>query len=130
MNKRWLLDTNVLVDYLRGLPAAVKFIDRIIVTDTCHISVITVAEIFAGVKDGKERQVLESFLSVFETISLDGTIAREGGLHKREYGKSHGVGLADALIAASCEQSNTTLATLNLKHFPMLKKAKNIHQPY
>lgn len=130
MNKKWLIDTNILIDYLRGLPNAIKFVDKIITADSCCISVITVAEIFAGVKEGKERQALESFLSIFEIISLDNVIAREGGLFKREYGKSHGVGLADALIAATCEQNHATLVTLNLKHFPMLKKSKNIHLPY
>lgn len=129
-NKKWLIDTNVLIDYLRNLPAAIKYIDKIITTDICCISVITVAEIFAGVKDEKEHRLIESFLNIFEIIPLDNIIAREGGLYKREYGKSYGVGLADALIAATCEKNNATLVTLNLKHFPMLKKSKNIHQPY
>jgi predicted nucleic acid-binding protein len=41
-------------------------------------------------------------------------------LFRRDYGKSHGVGLADALIAASAEMRGAVLVTLNRKHFPML----------
>ena len=46
--------------------------------------------------------------------------AVRGGLFRRDYGKSHGVGLADALIAATAELAQATLVTLNAKHFPML----------
>ncbi|MHC4458909.1 MAG: PIN domain-containing protein, partial [Planctomycetota bacterium] len=44
-----------------------------------------------------------------------------GGLYKRDYGKSHGVGLADAILAATAEAENAELKTLNTEHFPMLK---------
>ena len=39
---------------------------------------------------------------------------------RRQYGRSHGTGLADALIAASVAAAGGTLATLNRRHFPML----------
>jgi len=44
-----------------------------------------------------------------------------GGLYKRDYGKSHGVGLADAILTATAEAENAELKTLNTKHYPMLK---------
>jgi predicted nucleic acid-binding protein len=43
-------------------------------------------------------------------------IAKTAGLYRRDYGKSHGVGLADAIIAATCESENAVLKTLNVKH--------------
>ena len=84
------------------------------------ISVITVAELYSGVREGDERQALGDFLTVFELIPLDEIVAAKGGLYRRDYGKSHNVGLADALIAATAETKNTTLVTLNQKHFSML----------
>lgn len=39
----------------------------------------------------------------------------------RDYGKSHGVGLADAIVAATAQIENAELKTLNTKHYPMLK---------
>ena len=48
-------------------------------------------------------------------------------MHRREYGKSHGVGLADALIAATAEVVGAQLVTLNKKHFPMLD---DVYVPY
>jgi predicted nucleic acid-binding protein len=42
------------------------------------------------------------------------------GLWRRDFGPSHGVGLADAVIAATAAEKGATLVTTNRKHFPML----------
>jgi predicted nucleic acid-binding protein len=83
-------------------------------------SVITVAELYAGVRDGEERQRLDAFVAAFEVLALDRQPAQRAGLWRRQYGPSHGTGLADALIAASAEAAGATLVTLNRRHFPML----------
>jgi len=113
-----LIDTGVLVDYLRGRTEAAAFLEAR--TEPLLISVITVAELFAGVREGEERRLLEQFLSAFEIVALSREIARTGGLYRRDYGPSHGVGLADALIAATAELKQARLVTLNSRHFPMV----------
>ena len=75
----------------------------------------------AGVREGEERSRLERFLRAFEIIPLDQGLAVQGGLYRRDYHKSHNVGLADALIAATATQRQALLVTLNRKHFPMLQ---------
>jgi predicted nucleic acid-binding protein len=114
-----LLDTDVLVDFFRGYSKAVTFVNanssRII------LSSIVVAELYAGVKGGSELTVLENFVSLFRVLPVTSEIAKRGGLYKRDYGKSHGVGLADAIIAATCEAENAELKTLNVRHYPMIK---------
>jgi len=82
---------------------------------------MTVAELYAGVREGEERSRLERFLRAFEIIPLDQRLAVQGGLYRRDYSKSHNVGLADALIAATATQRQVPLVTLNRKHFPMLQ---------
>ena len=117
-----LLDTDVLVDFLRGHGTAVKFVKarsaRII------LSSIVVAELYAGVKGDAEQAVLEDFISLFRIVPVDANIAKAGGLYKRDYGKSHGIGLADAILAATAEAENAELKTLNTKHYPMLKRLR------
>src|ERR1044071_5568218 len=76
---------------------------------------------------GAEREALDYFIAAFEIVPVDQTIASMGGLNLRDYGKSHGVGLADAIIAATAEVRKADLVTLNKKHFPMLT---NIIVPY
>lgn len=114
-----LPDTDVLVDFLSGHSRAVAFVtthaERII------LSSLVVAELYTGVKGEKEQAALEAFVSLFRVVPVDAEIAKIGGLYKRDYGKSHGVGLAEAILAATAEAWNADLKTLNIKHYPMLK---------
>ncbi|MBA2734236.1 MAG: type II toxin-antitoxin system VapC family toxin [Acidobacteria bacterium] len=118
MAKQLLIDTDVLIDYLRGQAEAVGYLEGL--TEPPLISAVTVAELYAGVREGEEREALEYFIAAFEIVSVGETIAGIGGLNRRDYGKSHGVGLADAIIAATAEVKEADLVTLNKKHFPML----------
>ena len=64
-----------------------------------------------------------------ETSQGDGTntvfpitveIAKEAGYLRQSYFKSHGMGLADAMIAATAKAHGATLVSLNVRHFSML----------
>ena len=114
-----LVDTDILVDFLRGYNKAVEFVNAHVAL--IILSSIVVAELYAGVKGEQEQAALDSFISIFQIVSPDLGIAKAAGLYKRNYGKSHGVGLADALIAATAEAENAELKTLNIKHYPMFK---------
>jgi hypothetical protein len=113
-----LLDTDVLVDFFRGYDQAVDFVNA--TASRIILSAIVVAELYAGVKGDEEYAILENFVSLFHVIPVTDEIARIGGLYKRDYGKSYGVGLADAIIAATCYAENAELKTLNTKHYPMI----------
>jgi len=119
MARAMLLDTDVLIDFLRGYEKAVSFVNanssRII------LSSVVVAELYTGVKGDAEQATLERFISLFRVIPVDSEIAKTGGLYKRDFSKSHGVGLADAILAATAESENAELITLNTKHYPMIR---------
>ena len=115
-----LVDTDVLIDFLRGLEQAKHFIANL--PDEVYISAITVAELYVGVRNGKERTTLTELIDTFEIIDLNAELTAEGGLLRRDYGLSHGVGLNDALIAATAIKRRLKLATLNAKHYPAMKK--------
>lgn len=121
----FLIDTDILIDYLRNDTNAIKFLEMH--TSPPFLSTVTVAELYAGVKDGKERKILDQFIHYFTIIPVDLEISRLGGLYRRDFGPKQGTGLADAIIAATATQKNIRLATLNKKHFPMLN---NIYIPY
>jgi predicted nucleic acid-binding protein len=117
MSNPVLPDTDVLVDFLRGYGEAVSFVhenaNRIV------LSAVVVAELYAGVKDVEEQAVLERFVSLFRIIPVTAGIAKVGGLYRRDYGKSQGVGPADAILAATADAEGAELKTLNVKHYPM-----------
>ena len=119
MARSILLDTDVLVDFFRGHSKAVAFVNAH--SAQIILSPIVVAELYAGVKGDAEQAALENFVSLFRVVPLGAEIAKAGGLYKRDYAKSHGVGLADAILVATAEAENAELKTLNTKHYPMLK---------
>ncbi|MBC8346069.1 MAG: type II toxin-antitoxin system VapC family toxin [Candidatus Marinimicrobia bacterium] len=121
----YLLDTNILIDFLRGKEKAIIFIKGLALQPV--ISTLTVAELFAGVKGKKESVAIHNLIDACEVIPVNEEIAEEGGQIKNKYQKSHQIGLADALIAATANILKMDLVTLNQKHFPMLK---NIIVPY
>jgi predicted nucleic acid-binding protein len=120
-----LIDTDVLIDLLRGRAEAVAFLQGL--ADPPLVSAVTVAELYAGVRDGPERTALDAFIATVTVLPVDGAVAARGGLIRRDYAKSHHVGIADALIAATAELYGATLVTLNRKHSPMLA---SVHVPY
>ena len=98
MAKPILIDTDILVDFFRGYSKAVVFVNKY--NDRIILSSIVVAELFAGVKGDTEQTALQDFISLFRVVPVNTEIGKTGGLYKRDYGKSHGVGLADAILAA------------------------------
>lgn len=115
---RVLLDPTLLVGCFRDLPAAVAFVEGL--DEPPHLSAIHIAELYAGVRDDEERERLDTALGLFRTHPIDGELGRAGGLLKRRWGPGHGVGLADAPIAATVQAHGLVLVMRNRKHFPML----------
>ena len=119
MVERLLLDTDVLVEYLRGREEAVGYLEGL--ASDLYVSVISVAELFAGVTGDEEERSLRQFLLAFDAVPVSEKVARTGGLYRRDYGPSHGTGLADALIAATAEENGAKLVSFNRRHFPMVE---------
>jgi len=119
MNKKLLVDTDIIIDYLRDYKPAVLYLEK--TTHQLQLSAITVAELYAGIRDKDEQKAIENFLGAFEIISVNNAVAQIGGTFRKKYGKSHGTGLADALIAATAIDQQCNFATLNSRHYPMLK---------
>ena len=119
MNKPVLVDTDVMVDFLRGHPKAVALLQAH--STQVILPSIVAAELYAGVKGDAELITLDSLIALFRIIPVSRDIARGGGLYRRDYAKSHGVGLADAIVAATVDAERADLKTLNVKHYPMFK---------
>ena len=117
-----LTDTDILIDYLRGEPEAVAFVESNV--NRICLSAITVAELNQGVKGARERDCVDALVSGFTILPITEEIAREAGLLCRQYRKSHGSGLADCLVAATSLLQGLPLKSLNLKHFPMVEDAE------
>jgi len=115
---RLLIDTTVLLDFLRGHPRAVRYMRGL--SHKPYVSAMTVAELYGGVREGTKRQTLDRVISGYEHVPIDDMVAESGGLIFRKFSRSRGIRLADALIAACAEVVNAQLVTHTRKRFPML----------
>ncbi len=114
-----LFDTNILIDYLKDKPEATSLIVRCLKEGRIlTISLISKVELLSGARPGEEKN-LQGFLDAFERIGLDDNIAEAAGRYMILYRKSHGINIADAIIAASALEREAVLYTLNDRHFPM-----------
>ena len=120
-----LLDTNILIDYLRGISPAASYLENS--SDALSISALSLAELRAGARNDDEKEVIRDFLLSFDVLPADAAICETGGDFKARYGPSHGVDLIDGIIAATSQVRQLPLVTLNRKHFPMLD---NVIVPY
>ena len=120
-----LVDTDVMIDFFRGVLPAVDLISRS--SDSIALSVITEAELYAGVREGKERHSIETFLNLVTIIPVNRAIAQKAGLYQSDFARATKIGMADSIIAATAETEKLQLLTLKIKHFPMLH---DIQSPY
>ena len=107
---RALFDTNILIDYLRGISLAREEFDRYSLK---AISVVTWLEILVGANARTERETRD-FLHGFDRIPVDHATAERAV----ELRKAHRLKLPDAIIWASAQVHAMLLVTRDTKGFP------------
>jgi predicted nucleic acid-binding protein len=117
-----VLDTTVLIEHLRGVPAARDYLRSLTSVPTC--SEVTRTEVLQGLRSS-ERRAAEALFAALRWADVDEPIARRAGDLGRRYRRSHpGLALADLLIAATALELGQPLATLNVRHFPMFSRLR------
>ncbi len=115
----YLLDTNILIRYLRRTPGYREMLQQIARVDALSISAITRLEIIRGMRK-HEGEITFGLLNSLETIPISAEIAdAAGGLIQFYQASGITLGTADAIIAATGLSRQMTLITTNEKHFPM-----------
>jgi predicted nucleic acid-binding protein len=123
-----LIDTNILVDLLRGREEARRWIDQLPDDGRC-ISVVTAAELLAGARSAREQELIEQELLLYRILWLQEPISRLGLEWYRRFRLRYGVGFLDCLIGATALSYDLTLATLNERHFAPLPDLR-VERPY
>lgn len=116
-----LVDSDVLITHLRGHPVAQDWlVDARRRTGPLAVSVVSIAEITGGMRSGERRDVTR-LMDSLQQLPVDTSIAWRAGELRRRFQRSHNaIGIADYLIAATAQVHGCELATLNVRHFPML----------
>jgi hypothetical protein len=116
-----LLDSSVLIAFLKGAPPARDVVRPAIVAGDAAASVLSRVEIEGGMRSA-ERAPVARLVGALQLIPVSDPIAARAGQHLRRYRRSHqGIDIVDYVIAATAELSGTELVTLNVKRFPMIR---------
>lgn len=124
-----LIDSDVLIDVSRGVPEALGTLQQIEATDEPAISVITQMELIVGCRDSRELRSLERFLEGFRIFKLSEPISDLALDLLRRYRLSHGLFLADSLIAASALVHDLPFLSRNSKHFRFIDELTLLSYP-
>jgi len=115
-----LLDTSVLVDYLRGVEPAEKLVKQVVGDgEPASASVLTRIELSVGMRPSERRRT-DALVAAIRWWPVDAQIADEADSLARRYGPSHsGIDAVDYCLAATARVHDLELLTLNVRHFPM-----------
>ncbi len=112
-----VVDTDILINFLRGKESAKEFLLSLVEDSTIYCSAITATEIYAGMKEHEKERTSELIESLnIADVTL--RIAEKAGEYKRTI-KKQSLELDDCLIAATAFVKEAVLATGNGKHYPM-----------
>ena len=114
-----LIDTDVLIWLLRGRASARKLLNGI---DEVTLSAVTYMELVQGMRNKEEFRLLRQTIHQQDwfVLPIDENISQRATVFIENYALSHGLQLADALIAASAVESGATLISANTKHYKVI----------
>ena len=117
-----LVDSDVLICHLRGMDVARDWlVDARRRAGPLATSVVCIAEIAGGMRSGERRPVTR-LLDSLQAVPVNRAIAwRAGELRRAHHRSHHTIGTADYLIAATVLVTGCELATLDVRHFPMIE---------
>ena len=106
-----VLDSDVLIDYLQGVPQAAVELARY---RQPLYSVITFMELHCGARTAEQRAAVDVLLGTMTRVELSDAIARRAV----ELRQSLRLKLPDAIVLASAEEEGCFLVTRNTRDFP------------
>lgn len=115
-----LVDTDIIIDYLKGVKPAVELFKS--GNFDIYCSILSKKELLSkiGLSESERKRII-ALLSRLKVLRIDNDISRKYMLLLNRYGKRHGL-IADYVIAATAWTKNLPLLTRNRKHFKVIKE--------
>ncbi len=124
-----IIDTDVLIDAGRNISEAVFCLEQIEDRFSAAISAVTQMELIIGCRNSGELRALEHFLERFEIIKLDEDISDKALGLLKQYRLSHGLLIADALIAATVMISEQQFVSKNQRDYRFIENLELLPYP-
>jgi hypothetical protein len=117
VNDLVVVDTDILIDAGRNISEALACLNEIERVSALAISVVTQMELMVGCQNKTELRRLDRFLNHFQIIDLTAEISHVALDLIRRYRLSHGLLIADCLIAATALSLDESFVTKNQRDY-------------
>jgi len=107
------LDTNIVIEYLKGNTELIRPYDR----GQLFISDIVIMELYQGARSKSDLNFIASEIAVFKILTTHEEIIKLATQLIKAYNLSHNLKMMDAIIAATALVYDIPLMTLNRKDF-------------
>ena len=115
-----IVDSDIIIEVLRqrNLEVVRRWIGLAESEEPLFFTPISLAEVRHGMRD-QESERIETVSSAMRCEPIGVEIGRRARNYLRRFHGSHGVAIADAIIAAAASVNSLALWTQNCKHYPM-----------
>ena len=128
-NNLLIVDSDILIDIGRNDETAIHRLKEEESQSTLAICSVTQMELIVGCRNKTELKHLDKFLEDFEIISLNYEITQKAIELLKEYRLSHGLLIADSIIAATSLILDVSLLTKNQKDYKFIKGINLLNYP-
>ncbi len=124
-----LIDTDILIDVGRKAKDAVDRLDKEEQNAALGISAIVQMELIVGCRNKEELNKLKRFLKRFQIVGLNESIGHKSIELLNQYRLSHGLLIADSLIAATALTMEVPLLSRNQRDYRFIEGLKLLQYP-
>lgn len=125
-----LVDTDILIDLAADSRQAIDSIKTLEQEFTLAVSTITVMELTVGCRNKVELRNMEKLLERFEVVPLNELVSSTAINLIKKYRLSHGLLIADALIASTAIANDYPLASKNQRDYKFISGLNVLPYPY
>ncbi len=129
MSDSVIVDTDVLIEAARGVGEAVICLEQIEQNASLAISAITQMELIVGCRNKAELRLLARFIARFQVLDLNERISVTAVDLLRRYRLTHGLLIADALIAATALPLGLPFVTKNERDYRFITGLRLLSYP-
>ncbi|RJP92449.1 MAG: type II toxin-antitoxin system VapC family toxin [Desulfobacteraceae bacterium] len=124
-----LIDTDILIDVARNVNEAVNCLQQVDQQFSAVVSSVTQMELIIGCRDKNELRSLDHFLERFQIINVSEQISETAIDLLKQYRLSHGLQIADALIAATAIVTDIQLISKNQRDYRFIEALRLLPYP-
>ena len=111
-----VVDTCVFISIFRGDQVLFDAVNKYRI----YVPSLVVMELLQGARDKAELRKIEKFLGNYETVQITEYSSLQAIELIKNYSKSHGLAIPDAIIASVAMERKLPLYTLNIKDFTFI----------